>query len=251
MYHITKNTMNVSEKKTVGEYVAQDYRIAALFSKYKIDFCCKGNKTIDEVCQAKGLDVNQIQNEIDHLFHSNAPEEINFKLFSPNLLIDYILEIHHKYIQEKTPVLLMYLDKLCKVHGDRHPELFEISNLFKISATELLNHLQKEELILFPFIKTLDSAIKNSQTIQQPDFGTVDNPIALLKHDHEMEGDLFAKISELTNNYTPPTDACETYRVTFAMLKEFEQDLHKHIHLENNILFHKAKELEQQFSIVE
>lgn len=243
--------MNVSEKKTVGEYVAQDYRIAALFSKYKIDFCCKGNKTIDEVCQAKGLDVNQIQNEIDHLFHSNAPEEINFKLFSPNLLIDYILEIHHKYIQEKTPILLMYLDKLCKVHGDRHPELFEINNLFKISATELLNHLQKEELILFPFIKTLDSAIKNSQTIQQPDFGTVDNPIALLKHDHEMEGDLFAKISELTNNYTPPTDACETYRVTFAMLKEYEQDLHKHIHLENNILFHKAKELEQQFSIVE
>ena len=148
--------------------------------------------------------------------HSNSSVGIDFKSFSPNLLIDYILETHHEYIQEKTPVLLMYLDKLCKVHGDRHPELFEINNLFKISATELLNHLQKEEVILFPFIKTMALAIKNNQTIQQPDFRTVDNPIAMLKHDHEMEGDLFAK----------------------------------HIHLENNILFHKAKELEERFSIL-
>jgi len=231
--------MNTLKETTVGEYVAQNYRTAALFSKYKIDFCCKGNKTLGEVCLA-----------IDVVLHSNSSAEIDFKSFSPNLLIDYILETHHEYIQEKTPVLLMYLDKLCKVHGGRHTELFEINNLFKISATELLNHLQKEEVILFPFIKTMALAIKNNQNIQQPDFRTVDNPIAMLKHDHEMEGDLFAKISELTNNYTPPTDACETYKVTFAMLKEYEQDLHKHIHLENNILFHKAKELEERFSIL-
>jgi len=93
------------------------------------------------------------------------------------------------------------------------------------------------------------NAVKNHKTIEQPQFGAVENPIAMLQHDHEMEGDLFAKISELTNNYTPPTDACETYKVTFAMLKEFEQDLHKHIHLENNILFQKARDLEQQFTI--
>lgn len=242
--------MNTLKETTVGEYVAQNYRTAALFSKYKIDFCCKGNKTLGEVCLAKGLDIHQIQSEIDVVLHSNSSAEIDFKSFSPNLLIDYILETHHEYIQEKTPVLLMYLDKLCKVHGDRHPELFEINNLFKISATELLNHLQKEEVILFPFIKTMALAIKNNQNIQQPDFRTVDNPIAMLKHDHEAEGDLFAKISELTSNYTPPNDACETYKVTFAMLKEYEQDLHKHIHLENNILFHKAKELEERFSIL-
>jgi regulator of cell morphogenesis and NO signaling len=175
---------------------------------------------------------------------------MDFKSFSPSLLIDYIIETHHEYVETKTPILLMYLDKLCKVHGGRHTELFEINNLFKISATELLNHLQKEEVILFPFIKTMALAIKNNQNIQQPDFRTVDNPIAMLKHDHEMEGDLFAKISELTNNYTPPTDACETYKVTFAILKEYEQDLHKHIHLENNILFHKANELEERFSIL-
>lgn len=146
---------------------------------------------------------------------------------------------------------MTYLDKLCKVHGERHPELFEINNLFKISAAELLNHLQKEEIILFPFIKTMSDAIKNHETIQQPGFGTVDNPIAVLQYDHETEGNLFAKISELSNEYNPPIDACQTYKVTFAMLKEYEQDLHKHIHLENNILFHKAKELEQRFAVLD
>jgi regulator of cell morphogenesis and NO signaling len=243
--------MDTIEKTTVGEYVAQDFRTAALFSKYKIDFCCKGNKTLDEVCQAKGLDINQIESEINAVLNSNSSVEMDFKSFSPNLLIDYIIEKHHEYIQEKTPVLLMYLDKLCKVHGERHPELFEINSLFKIASSELLNHLQKEELVLFPFVKTMTNAIKNNETIQQPGFGTVENPIAMLKQDHETEGNLFAKISELTNEYNPPMDACETYRVTFAMLKEFEQDLHKHIHLENNILFQKAIELENRFKVLD
>lgn len=241
--------MNTLEKVTVGAYVAQDFRTAALFSKYKIDFCCKGNKTLDEVCQAKGLDSNQIEKEIEAILTSNSSNELDFKSFSASLLIDYILETHHEYVEEKVPILFMYLDKLCRVHGERHPELFEINNLFKISGGELLNHLKKEEIILFPFIKQMVNAVKNHETIEQPQFGAVENPIAMLQHDHEMEGDLFAKISELTNNYTPPTDACETYKVTFAMLKEFEQDLHKHIHLENNILFQKARDLEQQFTI--
>ena len=171
--------MDTLQKNTIGEYVAQDFRTAALFSKYKIDFCCKGNKTLDEVCEAKGLDVNQIENEIDAVLNTNSSSEMDFKSFSPNLLIDYILETHHEYIESKTPILLMYLDKLCKVHGERHPELFEINNLFKIASSELLNHLQKEEVVLFPFIKTMTNAIKNNETIQQPGFGTVENPIAM------------------------------------------------------------------------
>jgi regulator of cell morphogenesis and NO signaling len=243
--------MKTLEKATVGDYVAQDFRTAALFSKYKIDFCCKGNKTLDEVCETKGLDVNQIEKEIEAVLTSKSGNEIDFKSFSAPLLIDYILETHHEYVEEKVPILFTYLDKLCRVHGERHPELFEINNLFKISGGELLNHLKKEEIVLFPFIKQMANAIKNNETIVQPQFGKVENPIAMLQQDHEMEGDLFAKISELTNNYTPPADACETYKVTFAMLKEFEQDLHKHIHLENNILFQKARELEERFSILD
>lgn len=196
------------------------------------------------------MDANQIETEINMVLESNSSTEMDFKSFSPNLLIDYILETHHEYIEEKTPIILTYLEKLCKAHGERHPELFEINNLFKISSTELLNHLKKEEIVLFPFIKIMTSALKNNESIQQPHFGTVDNPIAMLQHDHEAEGNLFLKISELTNEYNPPVDACETYKVTFAMLKEYEQDLHKHIHLENNILFKKAKELEELFTIL-
>ena len=242
--------MNTLEKVTIGAYVAQDFRTAALFSKYKIDFCCKGNRTLDEVCQAKGLDLNEIENELNTVLESNNSSEMDFISFSPSLLIDYILETHHEYVLTKTPVLLQYLDKLCKVHGSNHPELIEINAIFKISAVELSNHMLKEEEVLFPFIKTMTAALKNKETIEQAHFGTVDNPIAMLKKDHEMEGELFAKIVQLTNNYTPPSDACGTYKVTFAMLQEFEQDLHKHIHLENNILFPKALQLEERFTIV-
>ncbi len=243
--------MNIINQLTIGEYVAQDFRTAAIFTKYKIDFCCKGDKTLDEVCQKKGLNAESIQEEIFSVLESKNDDGINFKSWPSDLLIDYILKTHHVYIEEKMPVLFAFLDKLCKVHGERHPELFEVNKLFKISGSELLNHLQKEEVILFPFIKTMEKALIENTNIEQPHFGSVHNPIAMLRGDHETEGDLFAKISELTDNYTPPADACNTYKVTYAMLQEFEQDLHKHIHLENNILFPKAQKMEERFSILD
>lgn len=241
--------MKTSEKQTVGEFVAQDFRTAALFSKYKIDFCCKGNRTLEEVCEKKGLDTNTIQNELNAVLDSKSDSAIDFKSWPTDLLIDYIEKTHHRYVEEKSTALLFYLDKLCKVHGERHPELFEIALHFKICAGELAQHMKKEELILFPFVKKLYSATKNNTPIEQPLFGTVDNPIAMMQDEHEAEGERFLKIAALTNDYTPPNDACQTYKVTFAMLKEFEQDLHKHIHLENNIVFPKAKAMEAQLCL--
>jgi len=173
---------------------------------------------------------------------------IDFKSWPLDLLADYIEKTHHRYVEEKIPVLLQFLDKLNKVHGERHPELFEINELFKGCAGELTQHMKKEELILFPFIKNMVKASINHQFIQEPSFGTVENPIAMMMEEHDAEGERFRKIVLLTNNYTVPSDACSTYRVTFAMLQEFEQDLHKHIHLENNILFPKAMALEKTFS---
>ncbi len=240
--------MNILEHPTIGEWVVEDYRTATIFSKYGIDFCCKGNKTLDEVCQAKGLDINQIENEINTVLNSSSTTEMDFKSFSPNLLIDYILETHHEYIQEKTPVLLMYLEKLCKVHGDRHPELFEITEHFKTSAGELAQHMKKEELVLFPFIKKMFNSLKTNNVIEFPHFGTVNNPITMMMNEHNVEGERYSEIAILTNDYNPPADACETYKVTFAMLNEFEKDLHKHIHLENNILFKEAIELEKKLN---
>jgi regulator of cell morphogenesis and NO signaling len=241
--------MNILEKQTIGEYVAKDFRTASVFSKYGIDFCCKGNRTIEEACSKKGMNFELIEKEVNQLLEMKSDGAIDFQSWPVDLLVDYIEKTHHRYVEEKTPVLLAFLDKLCKVHGGAHPELFLINELFKGCAGELAQHMKKEELILFPFIKQMANATRTNQELEQPHFGTVVNPIAMMKHEHENEGERFVKIAELTNNYIPPADACNTYKVTFSMLQEFEQDLHKHIHLENNILFIKAIEMEKKFSI--
>jgi len=238
--------MKTLEKMTVGEYVADDFRTAALFSKYGIDFCCKGNKTLEEVCEKKDLNLEVIESELVAIIESKNNNGIDFKSWPIDLLVDYIEKTHHRYVAKKTPVILQYLDKLCKVHGEKHPELFEINSLFTIGAGVLAQHMKKEELILFPFIKKMHKALDEKTTMEQPHFGTVTNPIAMMMDEHENEGERFRRISTLTNNYTPPTDACNTYKVAFSMLQEFEQDLHQHIHLENNILFLKAAQLEPQ-----
>lgn len=240
--------METLDQKTIGEYVAQDFRTAALFSKYGIDFCCKGNRSLEEVCDKKNISPDELLEQLNVVLETKNASGIDFKSWPLDLLADYIEKTHHRYVEEKIPVLLQFLDKLCKVHGATHPELFEINELFKGCAGELTQHMKKEELILFPFIKKMVKASISVEHIEQPHFGTVNNPIAMMMVEHEAEGDRFVKISALTNNYTPPSDACNTYKVTFSMLNDFEQDLHKHIHLENNILFPKAAALEKTFT---
>jgi regulator of cell morphogenesis and NO signaling len=240
--------MGTLDTRTIGEFVAQDFRTAALFSKYGIDFCCKGNRSLEEVCDKKTISPEELLKELNVILETKNDSGIDFKSWPLDLLADYIEKTHHRYVEEKTPVLLQFLAKLCKVHGASHPELFEINELFQGCAGELTQHMKKEELILFPFIKKMVKATLTDELIEQPHFGTVNNPIAMMMEEHEAEGDRFAKIATLTNNYTPPEDACNTYKVTFAMLNEFEQDLHKHIHLENNILFTKAVALEKSFT---
>ena len=232
----------------IGDIVAADFRTAAIFKKYGIDFCCKGGRTIEEACSPKSLDKDQIYSDIENLPKTDG-NSIDFNSWPLDLLADYVEKTHHRYVEEKTPVLQQFLDKLCKVHGGAHPELFEIRDLFFASAQDLAAHMKKEELILFPFIKNMVKAKISNEAIQQPHFGTVENPVNMMKHEHTVEGERLRKIADLTNEYTPPADACNTYKVTFAMLQDFENDLHKHIHLENNILFPKAIQLEKEFSV--
>ncbi|WP_235892929.1 iron-sulfur cluster repair di-iron protein [Flavobacterium franklandianum] len=243
--------MNLQEMTTIGDFVAQDYRTAAVFTKYGIDFCCKGQITIDEVCKKKDLNEANLLNDLNTVLASKNDSELDFNSWPLDLLIDYIEKTHHCFVEEKTPLLIELLDKLCNVHGSNHPELFEITELFKSSANELAPHMKKEELVLFPFIKEMITATKNHGSVNEPPFMTVKNPISAMMHEHEHEGERFRAIASLTNNYSPPEDACNTYRVTYAMLQEFEQDLHKHIHLESNIVFPKAKALEKFFSTEE
>jgi len=242
METISKNT-----QKQIGHFVAEDFRTAAVFTKYKIDFCCNGNRTIEEACTKKGIDSNILIDELEAVLSSKTDQTIDYKSWPLDLLAEYIEKKHHRYVEEKIPILRQFLDKLCSVHGERHPELFEINELFTASAGELTAHMRKEELVLFPFVKRMVNAKLGHAAIQPPPFGTVENPITMMMQEHDNEGVRFRQIAELTNNYTPPADGCNTYIVTFAMLNEFEQDLHLHIHLENNILFPEAIKLEQQF----
>ena len=240
--------MTLVETNTIGEYVAQDFRTAAVFTKYGIDFCCRGHRSIEEVCAKNELNETHLLEDLNTVLASKNDSGIDFNSWPLDLLIDYIEKTHHRYVLEKSPIIIQFLDKLCNVHGSNHPELFEVNELFKGSTAELALHMKKEETILFPFIKKMMGATKSHETINQPNFETVRNPISLMMDEHDNEGVRYRAIAALTNNYTPPEDACNTYKVTYAMLQEFEQDLHKHIHLENNIAFPKAKALEKFFS---
>jgi regulator of cell morphogenesis and NO signaling len=240
--------MTLVETNTIGEYVAQDFRTAAVFAKYGIDFCCKGNRSIEDVCAKNGVNENQLLDELHAVLESKNDVGIDFNSWPLDLLIDYIEKTHHRYVEEKSPVIIQLLDKLCNAHGNNYPELFEVNKLFKASVEELSVHMKKEEQLLFPFIRKMMDATKSHDTIYKPIFGTVKNPIASMMDEHENEGVRFRKIAQLTNKFSLPEDACNTFRVAFSMLKEFEQDLHKHIHLENNIVFPKAKALEKFFS---
>jgi len=188
-----------------------------------------------QACEQHQVDLDKITKEIEAAL--TLPETENFRAMPMEQLADYIEKTHHTYVRNTMPALMTYLEKAARVHGERHPELLEVRDLFEQSALELNQHMMKEEQILFPYIKAMSASFKNGYPLSAPHFGHLKNPIAMMEAEHEQEGDRFKKIAMLTNNYVPPKDACQTYRVAFSMLQEFEADLHKHIHLENNILF--------------
>lgn len=238
--------MNIQENQIIGELVAQDYRTASVFKEHGIDFCCQGNRTIEDACAAKNLDPKLVVSDLNLVQQAQAGNSTDYQSWPIDLLADYIEKKHHRYVEEKTQEIKPYLDKICRVHGERHPELFEINEHFNATAGELAMHMKREELVLFPFITKMAKAKQEGVKLEAPNFGSVQNPIQMMMDEHTTEGERFRKIEALSNSYTPPQDACNTFRVTFALLKEFEQDLHLHIHLENNILFPKGIELEKE-----
>ncbi|MCB0835661.1 MAG: iron-sulfur cluster repair di-iron protein [Bacteroidetes bacterium] len=239
--------MKISKANTIGEIVAQNYRAASVFNSYKIDFCCKGNRNLEEVCNQKNIPLPKIQEELQNAIQSDDPNQPDYNQWPIDLVIDIIEKKHHRYVTNKIPEISAYLKKICAVHGDNHPELIEIKHLFDQSAGALSMHMKKEELILFPFARKLvKMKAGESNAMESAPFGSVNNPINMMLHEHDTEGERFRQIAALTNEYSPPAGACTTYRVTFSMLKEFEEDLHLHIHLENNIVFPKVAELEKE-----
>ena len=236
--------------KPIGEIVADNYRTAQIFKNHKIDFCCKGNRSIGEVAEKNKLDAALLLKEIENVQNQANDNGIDFQSWPLDLLADYVEKKHHRYVEQQTPILQQYLDKLCRVHGNHHPELFEITDHFNASAGDLAMHMKKEELILFPAVRKMVKAKQTGSQMERPHFGTIHNPIQMMMAEHETEGDRFRLIDSLSNNYTPPADACNTYRVTFSLLEEFEDDLHRHIHIENNILFPKAEAMEKELNMI-
>lgn len=231
--------MNMQEEKTVAELVAEDINRAHVFKKFGIDFCCGGGISVAKAAEKKGVDLNNLLSE---LFSSPDTQSINNRpnTWSLGLLVDYIVQNHHQYVSDSISILNQYGEKVCKVHGTNHSVLFEIKHVFDSLAAELQSHMMKEERILFPYIVLCEDASRQGKPIPVAPFGSVNNPINMMTTEHDMAGDLCRRISELTMEYTPPSWACNTFKAYYARLRDFENDLHIHIHLENNILFPKA-----------
>lgn len=237
-------TMN--ESVTIGEMVANDFRKAEVFRKYGIDYCCGGKITLKQSCQKKGIDYEAISADLQEIDDQTEQRSEDYKSWDLDFLADYIINKHHKYVANSHPMMLELSAKVARVHGDRHPELLKINQYYQEIAQELTSHMYKEENILFPFIKEIAKAKREHTVLNRPAFGTIQNPIDMMESEHLSAGGQLESIKELSSNFTPPEDACNSYRVFFSKLNEYEQDLHHHIHLENNILFPQAIAIEKE-----
>lgn len=227
--------------KTLAQIVNQNYQTASVFEKYSLDYCCKGKRSLQEACQEKNLAVEPIVEELDNVLNQGASPLIDFDKLSLSELVDYIVSTHHAYTKKELPQILAYLHKVCSKHGEQHNELFRIFECFAELKEEMEMHMRKEDFILFPKIKELEQSIQQSQPVFH-----IQVPISVMEDEHEHAGRLTEQIRQLSSDYTPPANACTTYRLTFASLAALEKDLHQHVHLENNILFPKAIELFNQ-----
>jgi regulator of cell morphogenesis and NO signaling len=241
--------MKISPDTSIGDVVRLNFKTASVFQENNIDFCCGGEKTISEACKNEGMDPDQLIVRLETIAAQNDPDSQYINDLSLEELSAHIIKRHHNYVRESIPTLKKNLEKICQVHGDHHPELFEINPLFTDSSGNLIMHMQKEELMLFPFIRRLELSSKNGTPLPSSPFGPVSNPISMMIAEHQQEGDRFDRISILTENYNVPEDACITYELTLKQLLDFENDLHRHIHLENNILFPKAIELGKKLTL--
>ncbi|OFX23979.1 MAG: iron-sulfur cluster repair di-iron protein [Bacteroidetes bacterium GWA2_31_9] len=222
---------------SIGEIVANDFRAASIFKNAGIDFCCGGKMSLTKACNDKAIDSIKIEQELIELEKIPQNQSHNFKEWNLDFLCDYIVNTHHKFVLKTLPELVFYTKKIADVHGEFHPELIEVSSIFQKINEELLQHLKMEEEVLFPAIK--NALNNNSDEIKS----IIVSEIERMSGEHEFAGGAMDKINVITNNYSLPKDACNTYQVTFKLLEQFEDDLHIHVHLENNILYAKALEL--------
>jgi len=230
------------ETTPLAQIVRHDFRAGAILDGYHLDFCCGGALTLADACQQRGVEVERIVAELESL-GSPFPEA---PAGDPVALIEHIVRKHHGYVRQSLPLIQDHLAKVIAAHGSRHPELALIESQLSKVADELLLHLVKEEQVLFPYIELLAAAAHRNGPHPPDMFGTVQNPIRMMEIEHEEACDGMMAIRQLSRNYAPPADACGTYRLVLEELDAFEQDLHRHVELENSVLFPETLELEEK-----
>lgn len=236
--------MTTATTQTVRDIATANPAAVRVFEKYGIDYCCGGHVSLAEACAAKNLNVDDVNASLEAIPAPSASGEVDWTKESLASLASHIVETHHAYVNREVPRLNELAQKVVSRHGDTSPELLSIQAKLSELGEEMLAHQGKEEVVLFPYIGKLEGYALGNGKKPRECFGTIAHPIAMMTKDHDIAGKLLAEIRGISQNYTLPEGACPTFRAFYAGLREFEQDLHHHIHLENNILFPRAIELD-------
>lgn len=237
----------IATRKTVGALAAEHPAATRILEKLGIDYCCNGGNTLEEACRAAGLPLNHVKESIESALSAPdyAQPESDWNSVPLADLIAHIRNTHHQYTRAEIARLQPLFQKVLSVHGKNHPELANLQATFGGLAQELSTHLMKEEMVLFPYVERMEEAILEKSPILPAPFGTVQNPVAMMMHEHDGAGEALREMRAASHGYAAPEDACASYRALYQALAEFEADLHQHIHLENNILFPRAIEMER------
>ncbi|MEO8043107.1 MAG: iron-sulfur cluster repair di-iron protein [Acidobacteriota bacterium] len=230
--------------KTIREIALESPLTTRVFEEFKIDYCCGGRVDFAEACENAGVDPLVVEQKLEFALRSVQPANGSVEQSSPTELADFIIDTHHVFTKTELARLVPLMQKVSGKHGEVHPELFEIEKDLIELNDELLPHMMKEEMVLFPYIKELDRAAASGRTASVPHFGTVQNPVRMMIFEHEAAGELLRKMRALSSDYKIPEGACPSFGALYAGLEDLEKDLHRHIHLENNILFVRAIEME-------
>jgi regulator of cell morphogenesis and NO signaling len=235
--------MNLATDKTVRELAVEIAAATRVFEKMGIDYCCGGKRSLADACAVAGVKIEDVELELTTASHAHW-EEPNFHTATLAELINHLVGKHHSFTRLETARLNALLEKVCTAHGENHAELFRINVLFRELGADLETHMAKEEHVLFPYIIRMEAAAQQFIPLFRPPFGTVANPVRMMMLEHDRAGELLKEIRALSSDYVAPADGCISYQTLYQALEALEKDLHQHIHLENNILFPRAVEME-------
>ncbi len=238
--------MTAVMEKTVRELALENPASTRVFEKLGIDYCCGGNQSLLDACRSANLSVDQVLESLDKTDQAELArhQPRDWRTEPLAALIGHIQNTHHKYTREELARLGVLFEKVCSVHSRNHPELLQIRDVFRALAQELTAHMMKEEMILFPYIASMAAAVTIRETIARGPFGSVQNPVSMMEHEHDSAGNALRAMRQASNGYSAPADACVSYQTLYKVLAIFEADLHQHIHLENNILFPRVIAIE-------